>query len=75
MFATMVVTAIEASIISLEAGTATMMQMETVLRGSGMHGEANLMQEKFAALQEAFSDALEGDPSENRPRPPFHHSG
>jgi hypothetical protein len=53
------------------------MQMETMLRGShGMQGEANLMHEKFAAIQEAFSDPLsDATSSENRPRPPFHHSG
>jgi hypothetical protein len=59
MFGTMVVIAIEASIISLEAGTAITTQMERMLRGGReIQGEANLMQQKFAALQEAFSDAL-----------------
>ena len=59
MFGTMVVVAIEASIISLEAGTAIMMQVEKVLRGRReIQGEANLMQQKFAALQGAFSEAL-----------------
>jgi hypothetical protein len=59
MFGTMVVVAIEASIISLEAGTAIMMPVEKVLRGGReIQGEANLMQTKFVALQRAFSDAL-----------------
>jgi len=59
MFGTLVVAAMEASIICLEASSAIMMQMEKVLRGGqGIQSEANLMREKFAALQEAFADAL-----------------
>jgi hypothetical protein len=59
MFVTMVVIAIEVSIISVEATTAIMMQTEKLLGGSrGIQGEADLMQEKFAALLGAFSEAV-----------------
>ena len=59
MFVTMVVIAIEVSIISVEATTAIMMQTEKLLGGSrGIQGEAHLMQKKFAALQGAFSEAM-----------------
>jgi hypothetical protein len=59
MLGTMVVIAIEVSIICFEAGNAVMMQTEKLLLGSrGIQGEAHLMQEKFVALQGAFSEAI-----------------
>jgi hypothetical protein len=76
MFVTMVVIAIEVSIISVEATTAIMMQTEKLLGGSrGIQGEADLMQEKFAALQGAFSEAVaNATQAQDWPGPAFHHS-
>jgi hypothetical protein len=76
MLGTMVVIAIEVSIICFEAGNAVMMQTEKLLLGSrGIQGEAHLMQEKFVALQGAFSEAIaNATQAQDWPGPAFHHS-
>jgi hypothetical protein len=59
MFGSMVVATMEMSIINLEACNAIMMQVGKMLHaGQGIQDEANLMRDKFAALQSAFADAL-----------------
>jgi hypothetical protein len=64
MLGTLVVAAMEASILALEAGTAVMMQMEKMLKGEEAvrWSEADLMRDKFVALQRAFADALSDTP-------------
>jgi hypothetical protein len=59
MLGTLVVAAMEASIISLEASSAIMIQMGRMLtRRQAIRSEAELMRDKFVLLQRAFSDAL-----------------
>jgi hypothetical protein len=63
MLGTLVVAAMEASIISLEVCTAVMMEMKKLLADEANRSEADLARDKFAALQQAFSDAL-SDPAQ-----------
>jgi hypothetical protein len=59
MFGTLIVTAVEVSIITLEASTAMAMQMQKMLRnGQAVRSEADLMRDKLVALQQAFTDAV-----------------
>lgn len=59
MFGTLVVVAMEASIITLQGGTAIMLQMQKTLRADkSIRSEADLVRVKFAALQPAFKDAF-----------------
>jgi hypothetical protein len=58
MFGSMVVAVMEVSIITLEASTVIMMQMEKMLHGgNAIRNEVDLMRDKFVALQRAFADA------------------
>jgi hypothetical protein len=66
MFATLVIAAMEASIIALEASTSLMTQIEKLLllRGhKAVRGEADLIRDRFMMLQRAFADAL-SDPTQ-----------
>jgi hypothetical protein len=58
MFGSMVVAVMEVSIITLEASTVIMMQMDKMLHGGkAIRSEEDLMRDKFVALQRAFADA------------------
>jgi hypothetical protein len=58
MFGTLVVVAMEASIITLQGGTAIMLQMQKTFRSDkSIRSEADLVRVKFAALQRAFKEA------------------
>jgi hypothetical protein len=64
MFASLVIAAMEASIIPLEANTLIMMQMEHLFVGpKTVRGERDLIRDKFLMLQRAFTDAL-SDPTQ-----------
>jgi hypothetical protein len=59
MFETMIIVSMEAFIMAFESGRAVMMLMEKMLQGERViQTEADLMQVKFAALREAFAEAL-----------------
>jgi hypothetical protein len=69
MFGTLVVVAMEASIITLQGGTAIMLQMQKTLRADkSIRSEADLVRVKFAALQRAFKDAFSIIPKPQLPK-------
>jgi hypothetical protein len=58
MFGTLVVVAMEASIIAMQGGTEIMLQMQKTLKSDkSFQSEGDLVRVKFAALQRAFKDA------------------
>jgi hypothetical protein len=64
MLGTLVVAAVEVSVITLEASTAILMQLQNKRRyHDGIRSEADVMGSKFVALQRAFTDAL-SDPTQ-----------
>jgi hypothetical protein len=76
MFVTMVVIAIEVSIISVEATTAIMMQTEKLLGGKPRDSRRSRSNagEVRGASGRVLRSRSQRDPSQDWPGPAFHHS-